>query len=333
MRRKYKKIALLTVFILSIFLVNIHAGEIKKTFKNITEVRFKGMSSDCVVKKAAGNEVTVHLVYTSDSDYSKPQIKEDNGTLILRDMWHDGEECVWTITVPSKTAVKLSSVSGDFSIDGVKSDIDAKTVSGDITAMDCKGVVRLTSASGEFEVKNLEGKISLDGASSDIKAETLSGDIDLQTASGDIEAVGFNGTISLKAASGDIEIEEAKGEFKVKTASGDINASDISIQKESLFKVASGDVKIILAESAAHDLTLASASGDAVLDYNGNPISGWFELTALVEDGMIISPFKFDKEEIEEKWGKRYAVKSFKIKSDTPKIYIKTATGKAVLKK
>jgi DUF4097 and DUF4098 domain-containing protein YvlB len=331
--RKLKKITSLVVFILSIFLVNIHAGEIKKTFKNIKEVRFKGMNSDCVVKKAAGNEVTVHLVYRSDSDYFKPQIKADDGTLVLRDMWHDGEECVWTITVPSKTAVKLSSVSGDFSIEGLDSDIDAKTVSGDMTAADCKGAVRLTSASGEFEVKNLEGKISLDGASSDMKAEKLAGEIDIQTASGDIEAIGFNGEISLKAASGDIEIEEAKGEFKVKTASGDINASDISIQKESQFKVASGDVEIILAESAAHDLTLASASGDAVLDYNGNPIKGWFELTALVDDGMIISPFKFDKEEIEEKWGKRYAVKSFKKESDSPKIYIKTATGKAVLKK
>ncbi len=331
--RKYKKIALLMVFILSIFLVNIHSGEIKKTFKNIKEVRFKGMSSDCLVKKAAGSEVTVHLIYTSVSDYFKPQIIEDDGTLILRDMWHDGEECVWTITVPSKTAVKLSSVSGDFSMEGLDSDIDAKTVSGDITAVDCKDVVRLASTSGQFEVKNLEGEIDLDGVSSDIKAEKLSGDIDIQTASGDIKAAGFNGKISLKAASGDIEIEEAKGELKVKTASGDINASDISIQKESLFKVASGDVEIILAESAAHDLTLASASGDAVLDYNGNPIKGWFELTASVEDGMIISPFKFDKEEIEEKWGRRYAVKSFKKESDTPKIYIKTATGKAVLKK
>lgn len=331
--RKLKKITLLVVFILSIFLVNIHAGEIKKTFKNIKEVKFKGMSSDCVVKGAKGNEVIVHLEYTSDNDYFKPQIKEDNGTLILKDRWHGGEECVWTITVPPKTAVKLSSVSGDFSIEGLESEIDAKTVSGDITARDCKGEVRLNSTSGEFEVKNLEGKISLDGASSDMEAEKLSGDIEIQTASGDIEAVAFKGEISLKVASGDIEIEQAKGEFKVQTASGDINGSDISIENESQFKVASGDVEIILAESTDHDLTLASASGDAILDYNGNPIKGWFEFTALVEDGMIISPFKFDKEEIEEKWGKKYAVKSFKKGGDTPKIYIKTASGKAVLKK
>ncbi len=331
--RKLNKITLLVVFILSISLVNIHAGEIKKTFKNIKEVKFKGMSSDCVVKGVKGNEVIVYLEYTSDNDYFKPQIKEDNGTLILKDRWHGGEECVWTITVPPKTAVKLSSVSGDFSIEGLESEIDAKTVSGDITARDCKGEVRLNSTSGEFEVKNLEGEIDLDGASSDMKAEKLSGDIEIQTASGDIEAVAFKGEISLKAASGDIEIEQAKGEFKVQTASGDINASDISIENESQFKVASGDVEVTLTESVAHDLTLASASGDAVLDYNGNPIKGWFEFTALVEDGMIISPFKFDKEEIEEKWGKKYAVKSFKKGSDTPKIYIKTASGKAVLKK
>ena len=83
--RKLKKITLLVVFILSISLVNIHAGEIKKTFKNIKEVKFKGMSSDCVVKGVKGNEVTVYLEYTSHNDYFKPQIKEDNGTLILKD--------------------------------------------------------------------------------------------------------------------------------------------------------------------------------------------------------------------------------------------------------
>ena len=130
-----------------------------------------------------------------------------------------------------------------------------------------------------------------------------------------------------------MKAEKLSGDIDIQTASGDINASDILIENESQFKVASGDVEVTLTESVAHNLTLASAFGDAVLDYNGNPLNGWFELTASVEDGMIISPFKFDKEEIKEKWGKEYAVKSFEKGSDTPKIYIKTATGKAVLKK
>ena len=76
--RKLKKITLLVVFILSISLVNIHAGEIKKIFKNIQEVKFKGTSSDCLVKGVKGNEVIVHLEYISNNDFFKPQIKEDN---------------------------------------------------------------------------------------------------------------------------------------------------------------------------------------------------------------------------------------------------------------
>jgi hypothetical protein len=100
-----------------------------------------------------------------------------------------------------------------------------------------------------------------------------------------------------------------------------------------MFKVASGDVEITLAKSVGHDLTLASASGNVVLDYNGNPVKGWFEFKARADRGQIVCPFKFDKEEVVEKLGKKYNVKSFKKDGDTPGVFIHTATGKAVLEK
>jgi hypothetical protein len=319
--------------------VNLQAAggkkEIKKTFKNITTVRFKGMNSDCVIKKGSGGETTVHVVYYSDSDIFKPKMKEDGETLVLRDGLggSNGEKSLWTIIVPPKIEVKSSSITGDFSVEGLESDCDVKTVSGSIKARDCKGEVDLVSTSGVLEAENLEGEIDIKGMSNNIKAEKLRGEIDINTAAGSIDAKDLDGEISLKTAAGDIKIKQAEGEFKVKVASGNIKAFDITLRDDSDFKVASGNVEIILAESAAHDLELASAMGNAVLDYNGNPVKGKFEFTALLHSGKIISPFAFDKEEEEDKWGKKYMVKSFTKGGDEPKIRIKTATGKAVLKK
>lgn len=335
--KTFRIITLLLVFMLAIFLGNMHAGEekkITKTFKAKEMVKFQTISGDCIIKKGKAGEITVHLEYDSTRDMFKPRMEEEDNALVLRDkLSGSGGDSVWTIFVPEKTNIKSSAVSGDFSVEGLNSEISAKTVSGEMSAKNCSGQVQLISVSGDYTLENLKGDLQFKGASSDMDAKNLSGKIEIHTASGDIDAEKMDGEISVKVASGDIDIKGAKGEFKIKTASGDIDASGISIEAESMFKVASGDVEISLAKSVGHDLTLASASGNVVLDYNGNPIKGWFEFKARADRGEIICPFKFDKEEVVEKWGKKYDVKSFKRGGDTPKVYIHTATGKAVLEK
>lgn len=333
-----RKITMLLVFILSIFLVNIQAGErkeIKKTFEGKKMIRIQTISGDCIIKKSKGSEIEVLLMYNKNYDIFEPIMEEDGDTLILREEFHGSGDCdsLWKITAPVNTSIKSSSISGNFSVEGLSSKINTKTVSGDISAKDCKGDIQFKSASGDFEIENLRGDITLKGASSEMEIEEVSGRLEVRTASGDVEAVELEGDITIKVASGDIKIKKSKGEFEITTASGDIDASNILIQEASVFKVASGDIEVILTESASHDLTLKSASGNAVLNYNGNPIKGWFEFTALADDGQIISPYRFDKEEKEEKWGKVYDIKSFEKSGKTPKIYIKTASGKAVLKK
>lgn len=336
--KKFRIITLLLIFMLAISLGNMHAGEeqkITKTFKAKELVKFQTISGDCFVKKGKAGEITVHLEYESSGDMFKPRMEEEGSVLVLRDKisGSGGGDSLWIIMVPEKTNIKSSSVSGDFSVDGLNSEISARTVSGEISAENSSGHIQLVSVSGDFTLENLKGDLEIKGVSSDMDAKNLSGNIEINTASGDIDIEEMDGEISVKVASGDIDIKGARGEFKIKTASGDIEASGISIEAESMFKVASGDVKITLARSVGNDLTLASASGNVALDYNGNPVKGWFEFKALADRGQIVCPFKFDKEEVVEKLGKKYDVKSFKKDGDTPRIYIHTATGKAVLEK
>jgi hypothetical protein len=76
-----------------------------------------------------------------------------------------------------------------------------------------------------------------------------------------------------------------------------------------------------------------------VLDYDGNPVTGFFEFTARRDRGRIVSPIKFDtEEEYEPGWGDRgrsviYLRKTFTKGDDKPVILLGTSSGTAELKK
>ncbi|MCU0287760.1 MAG: DUF4097 domain-containing protein [Acidobacteria bacterium] len=346
---KVKQILSFTVLILVIFLncclaqeeQTIIKGEgkkeISKTFKARGLVKLQTMSGNCNFRKGKAGEIVVQVIYDSSVGLFEPHMEEERGTntLILRDRFQGGDEgsdALWIVTVPEKTKIKSSSISGNFSVEGLNGEIAAKTVSGDIIAKDCSGNLSFASVNGAIKAQNLKGIIQLKGISSDINFIRLSGEMEINTASGELNAAELEGNISCAAASGDIEIRKAKGGFKIKTASGDLRFFDIEILKPSEFKVTSGDVNVILAKSPEQDLTLTAVSGNAILNYKGNPIKGFFEFRALSRKGDINSPFKFDNEEKEEKWGKTYDVKSFTKDGDLPRIYIHTSSGEAVLK-
>lgn len=308
--------------------------EIRKTFKNKKVVQINTFSGDCVVKKGSDSEINIHFIHSYSRSSFVPQFREEGDKLIIKEKFHlsGSGDSTWNITLPEKTAIQFQSITGNFTVEGVKGKITANTVSGDIAARDSRGELNLKSVSGSIDVKNLSGDINVIGVSSNFEIKDLSGEIRVKTISGDIKAEGLDGSVSIKCPSGDIEIMSAKGSFDIKAASGDINAEGIIITKDSTFKVASGDVYVSLSKSAEQNLSLECASGDAVLNYNGNPIEGYFEFKAIADRGDIISPFPFEKEEEEEKWGKKYIIKSFKRELDVPKIRIYTASGKAELR-
>ncbi|UCH92341.1 MAG: DUF4097 family beta strand repeat protein [Candidatus Aminicenantes bacterium] len=327
---------LFLVFLGVLFLIGLYPQgehEIRKTFKNKKVVQLNTFNGDCIVKKGSGNEVNIHFIHSYSKASFEPEFREEGDKLILKEKFHlsGSGDSTWNITVPDKTAIQFQTISGNFTAEGVKGDITANSVSGDISARVCSGDINLGSVSGDLDARHLSGNINIKTTSSDLEINNLSGDIRIRAVSGDIKAERLDGSISVKCPAGDIEINEAKGSFDVKTASGDINANGIIVSGASYFKVASGDVYVTLAKTAEHDITLECASGDAVLNYNGNPIEGYFEFKA-ADRGKIISPFPFEKEEEEEKWGKKYTIKSFKRELDVPRIYISTIAGRAALK-
>ena len=312
-------IRLLLIILFLVFCVNsvqAEKKEIVKTFKNKTMVHINTVSGDCLVRVVKSNQIRVQLIYDYPEDCFEPEFIESGSTLKLEEDFSGScrGRSVWKLFVPEKTSIKFKSASGDFSSTGLKGNVYAST------------------ASGDFELEKIVGEIEIKSASGDLEASQIKGSLEVKTASGDIEAHKIYGNdISIKGASSDIEVEDVRGAMEIKTASGDVEAREIHITGSSEFKTASGDVFVELAKSSDHNLTLASASGDTVLNYNGNAIYGYFEFSAKKDDGEIESPFKFDNEEIIVKYGQKYMKKSFTRKSKSPKIVIKTASGKAAL--
>lgn len=117
------------------------------------------------------------------------------------------------------TAVK--SVSGDVTLDGVRSDIIAQTVSGDLETRRLAGTLRFTTVSGELTV--------VDGRSDWVKAETVSGDLVLDL---DLSA---GGRIEVSSVSGDLTLRmpaDVGMNVDVKTMSGSLDSAFHGVSHE-----------------------------------------------------------------------------------------------------
>jgi len=273
--------------------------EESRLFEGIEVIRINTISGDCIVLKGAGDKVEVEVVWSyRPRDSFEPKFRERGKVLKLsEDMYGSNSgRSTWTLTIP----------------DGIE--------------------VRFNSASGGMEIEGLTGEFSSQTASGDIRAENCKGEFDFNTASGDIELIDCEGDFRANCASGDVEVNQCRGGFEVSTASGSVRAEGVVLQDISTFSTASGRVMVVLAESAEHDLHVSTASGRATLDYGGNEIKGYFEFVSKYRDGRIVSPFDFDDEEQYRRWGDRYVRKWFTKGTESPQIFIETASGKAVLR-
>jgi len=326
---------------------------VKKSFSAKEALKINLVSGDCKIKKSESNKFDIELSYTYPDDCFEFKFEESDDALEVKEKF-DGNcrgESKWVITIPEDTKVKFNSASGDLVLSGIKNDVSSNTASGDIKIGNVSGAIKINTASGDIDAMNISGELKLNTASGDIKIEKSSSSTSISTASGDVTITGSSKDIKLSTASGDIKLQkimgvnkvssasgevnifDSKGAFTIGTASGDIEALNMEFTAASKIGAASGDVLIKLAKSLEHDMTLGTASGDIDLDYNGNTVKGFFEFTARKDKGKIVSPFKFDKEEVIEKNGKKYDKKSFTKGGASPKVYLKTSSGTITLGK
>jgi DUF4097 and DUF4098 domain-containing protein YvlB len=270
------------------------------TFDGKQSVELETVSGDCIIKQGTGDKIEVTIVNQyRPRDSFEPRYRERGKRLLLSEDILDSNSghSTWTIVLPKGASFEFS------------------------------------SASGDMEVIAFDGELGASTASGDIEFDQCSGTYDISTASGDVTAYNCKGDFELATASGDVVLRDCRGAFEASSASGDVDARDVVLADESEFNTASGDVEVILGESPRYNLEVSSASGDAVIDFNGNEIKGAFEFTARVRKGDIESPYAFDDEEVISRYSQHYDRKTFTRGDDTPFIKLGTGSGKVALKK
>ena len=293
--------------------------EITKTFNGIKKVRVTTANGNCILKKSQNATVTLKLQYTySDEDYT-PSIDQEGDVLVVKEKFHSNNvdgSADWTLTVPDNISVKFVTGSGDIEASGLALNLDATTGSGDFTFNGVTGELECTTGSGDVELEN------------------ASGSIDATSGSGSFKVSKSKGSLKLTTGSGSHRISESAAEFNVTTGSGRISATGLSTEGSSSFATGSGTAEVQFASSPKHDVSIASGSGDAILNYNGNEINGEIVMKASKKHGNITAPFEFDKTEEIKHSGSDVTIQKTAVRgTGKPRISISTGSGDAVLKK
>ncbi|MFZ0955470.1 MAG: DUF4097 family beta strand repeat-containing protein [Candidatus Sulfotelmatobacter sp.] len=131
----------------------------------------------------------------------------------------------YEITVPTDTALRAHTGSGDQIIEGLKGNADLQSGSGDLKVAQLTGEIHVQTGSGNVRAHEISGAVRGGTGSGDVEVEeTGAGDIDLQTGSGNITARGVNGAFRAEAGSGDITAEGTQsGSWDIKTGSGNVH--------------------------------------------------------------------------------------------------------------
>jgi hypothetical protein len=188
-------------------------------------------------------------------------------------------------------------------------------------------------------------KVTCYGGIARLNVDSFDGSISVATGIGQMTFKRSRGMFNISTELGDIRFDQCEGTFNVSGVQADIGALRIVIEDESKFLTNGGDIKVVLAKTPRHNITITTGTGRGLLDYNGNTIVGSFKFSAEKGKGRIVSPYRFEKQTTyrddlkiirdQKDEGKKvdYLLKEQVIGSSSPEILIKTIRGSAVLSK
>jgi hypothetical protein len=221
------------------------------------KLRLHALSGDIEIVAGGENHVTAKL---SEGEGTRVSFREDgdrvellfDGVPVLR----CGRLCV---EVPQKSAVEVTSDSGDVAIHGVGGEVRARATAGD---------VRVEHASA-VEVRAVSGDVAVQSAAGEVRVNTVSGDINVAT-------VGASSHVSANTTSGDVHWKGNCGggcRLEARTLSGDVELQPVDKSSFALrFLTHDGeiadDLKLSYAGTRGREPNLAAryGSGDGLVE-------------------------------------------------------------------
>jgi len=107
---------------------------------------------------------------------------------------------------------------------------------------------RVSTASGDISVEDVSGRVAVSTASGNVTVRDVSGEISASSASGDVKVGDIRGTVNASTASGNVNVEiaqlEGAGNMKFSSASGNVNVRlPSNLDAEVYMSTATGDIE------------------------------------------------------------------------------------------
>ena len=150
-------------------------------------VEVYGWSQNTVEVKGELGEKVEELILERNGDkvLVKVKVPRNNSDNISSDL---------TVRIPEGSAVDVSTVSADITVEGVEGEQDLHTVSGDVETQAFGSDVSAQSVSGDVDVNG-------DGSDIEVSANTVSGDVMVSNVSGSVGAEAVSGDVSVREGS------------------------------------------------------------------------------------------------------------------------------------
>lgn len=205
-----------------------------RKFSAKDEIAIRAVSSDIKIEGWDKDEILLE-------SHGLGKVSEEDNQLHIKTLSGDMK-----LSLPMKTKLGLSTVSGDVELEKLQTEVDIHTVSGDIEIDNFEGKMAIKTVSGDVTGKDLNGNIWTKSQSGDIDLEFIASDqSEFETASGDIIITlpkDANLILELYTEEGEINLDipkpyeemekeegflkiglgDKKGKFVCRTDSGDI---------------------------------------------------------------------------------------------------------------
>jgi hypothetical protein len=219
-------------------------------------LRLHAIAGDVEVVAGGDKQITVKAFETGGARISFREEGGDRVELLFNDApkLRCGRLCV---EVPAKSAIDVSSDTGDVVIHRIGGDVRARSVAGDVKVENA-AAVDARSISGDVVVQNAQGEV---------RVETVSGDVAINT-------VGLGTRMQASTTSGDVSWSGSCGSgcrIEARTLSGDIQLAMADKSSFALHFMTHGgevtdDFNLNLAAKQADSLNARYGSGDGIVE-------------------------------------------------------------------
>ncbi len=313
-----QKILVLLLMIISSIALKAQQKTINKSFNGIKKIHISTASGDCQVIKG-GSSVDVTLVHSYDEDTYEAIFEQDGSTLKIKEEFARNStsrgSSKWKLTVPDNIELNFSTGSGDFNARGLAIEIKSNSGSGDVYLDEISGDIMVNTGSGDVDVDNYDGELVVNAGS---------GGVDLRDS---------KGSFKINIGSGNIAAIKLTGKFSMNVGSGDIDATGLTLTAASAFNSGTGDARVVLKSALNNNISIASGTGNATLDFNGIEIKGEITMKANKRHGDISAPFDFDDVTEEKRGDQTIVTKTAKIGNSSTKINVSTGSGRATIER